>query len=128
MRVWVSGDEEFTETRIYRMEREGHVSLREITKHALKKTDNLLAEGVLPYDFPKQQNSGWDICPVSMRKNVILNGKNWRRKYIAKWKIAPEICWKIRFTDITAYIYFRSYQTDPGTVEVHAASGVDCDL
>ena len=53
MRVWVSGDEEFTETRIYRMEREGHVSLREITKHALKKTDNLLAEGVLPYDFSK---------------------------------------------------------------------------
>lgn len=37
VRVWVSGDEEFTETRIYRMEREGHVSLREITKHALKK-------------------------------------------------------------------------------------------
>lgn len=53
VRVWVSGDEEFTETRIYRMEREGHVSLREITKHALKKTDNLLAEGVLPYDFSK---------------------------------------------------------------------------
>lgn len=53
VRVWVSGDEEFTETRIYRMEREGQVSLREITKHALKKSDNLLAEGVLPYDFSK---------------------------------------------------------------------------
>lgn len=107
VRVWVSGDEEFTETRIYRMEREGHVSLREITKHALKKPIIYWRKVYFLMIFPKQQNSGWDICPVSMRKNVILNGKNWRRKYIAKWKIAPEICWKIRFTDITAYIYFQ---------------------
>ena len=48
MRVWVSGDEEFTETRIYPYgDGKADVSLREITKHALKKTDNLLAEGVL---------------------------------------------------------------------------------
>ena len=53
IRVWVSGDEEFTETRIFRMEREGRVSLNEITKHALKKSDQVLAEGVLPYDFSK---------------------------------------------------------------------------
>ena len=107
VRVWVSGDEEFTETRIYRMEREGHVSLREITKHALKKTDNLLAEGVLPYDFSKAAEFRMGYLSGFYAENVILNGKNWRRKYIAKWKIAPEICWKIRFMDITAYIYFQ---------------------
>ena len=55
IRVWVSGDEEFTETRIFRMEREGRVSLNEITKHALKKSDQVLAEGVLPYDFSKAE-------------------------------------------------------------------------
>lgn len=37
------------------MEREGRVSLNEITKHALKKSDQVLAEGVLPYDFSKAE-------------------------------------------------------------------------
>lgn len=55
IRVWVAGDEEITETRIFRMEREGRVSLNEITKHALKKSDQVLAEGVLPYDFSKAE-------------------------------------------------------------------------
>ncbi len=55
VRVFVAGDEEITETRIFRMERQGEVSLREITKHALKKSDRLLAEGVLPYDFSKAE-------------------------------------------------------------------------
>ena len=55
IRVFMAGDEEITETRIYRMERQGEVSLREITKHALKKSDRLLAEGVLPYDFSKAE-------------------------------------------------------------------------
>lgn len=39
IRVWVAGDEEITETKIFRMEREGRISLNEITKHALKKSD-----------------------------------------------------------------------------------------
>lgn len=55
VRVFMAGDEEITETRIYRMERAGEVTLKEITKHALTKTDRLLAEGVLPYDFSKAE-------------------------------------------------------------------------
>ena len=55
IRVWVAGDEEITETKIFRMEREGRISLNEITKHALKKSDQVLAEGVLPYDFSKAE-------------------------------------------------------------------------
>ena len=55
VRVFVAGDEEITETRIFRMERQGEVFLRELTKHALKKSDRLLAEGVLPYDFSKAE-------------------------------------------------------------------------
>ncbi len=59
--MWVAGDEEITETRIFRMEREGNVSLSEITKHALKKTDQVLAEGVFPYDFSKAADISYGI-------------------------------------------------------------------
>ena len=53
IRVWMSGDVEYTETKIYRMEREGTVSLHDLTKNAWRRADMLLAEGVLPYDFSK---------------------------------------------------------------------------
>ena len=105
------------------------MSLREITKHALKKPIIYWRKVYFLMIFPKQQNSGWDICPVSMRKNVILNGKNWRRKYIAKWKN----CTRDLLEDtIHGYngVHILSDHIRPirEQWEVHAASGVDCDL
>lgn len=55
IRVWMSGDVEYTETRVYRLEREGIVSINDLTKNALRKTNLMLAEGVLPYDFSKAE-------------------------------------------------------------------------
>lgn len=55
IRVWISGDVEYTETRVYRLEREGIVSINDLTKNALKKANLMLAEGVLPYDFSKAE-------------------------------------------------------------------------
>lgn len=55
VRVWRSGDTEYTETKVYRVEREGNVHLEDITKNALKKSNAKLAEGVLPYDVSKVQ-------------------------------------------------------------------------
>ena len=49
VRVWRSGDTEFTETRFYRVIREGHLRFKGLTKNALKKADQELAEGVHPY-------------------------------------------------------------------------------
>lgn len=54
-RVWRSGDTEYTETKVYRVEREGDIHLEDITKNALKKSNSRLAEGVLPYDVSKVQ-------------------------------------------------------------------------
>lgn len=54
-RVWRSGDTEYTETKVYRVEREGDIHLEDITKNALKKSNSKLAEGVLPYDVSKVQ-------------------------------------------------------------------------
>lgn len=55
IRVWTSGDVEYTETRVYRLEREGIVSIDDLTKNALQKANLMLAEGVLPYDFSKAE-------------------------------------------------------------------------
>lgn len=55
LRVWRSGDTEYTETKVYRVEREGAIHLEDITKNALKKSNAQLAEGVLPYDVSKGQ-------------------------------------------------------------------------
>lgn len=81
IRVFMSGDEEITETRIYRMERQGEVSLREITKHALKKSDRLLAEGVLPYDFSKAE-------PFHMG---YLSGFYAEKRDIERMELEPEV-------------------------------------
>lgn len=55
LRVWRSGDTEYTETKIYHVERRGNIHLEDITKNALKKNSLKLAEGVLPYDVSKVQ-------------------------------------------------------------------------
>ena len=48
-RIWVSGGQEFTETRFFEIEREGNIALEDMTENALKKANHVLAEGILPY-------------------------------------------------------------------------------
>lgn len=55
VRVWRSGDLEYTETRTYRVERAGTLELSGITKNALQKADHQLAQGVLPYDLSRKK-------------------------------------------------------------------------
>lgn len=51
IRIWRSGDTEYTQTSIYQVIRQGSAKLRNLPKRALKKADLDLSEGVLPYDF-----------------------------------------------------------------------------
>ena len=51
IRVWRSGDVEYTETKYYQVEREGTLTLSNLTQNALNKANRKLAEGVLPYDL-----------------------------------------------------------------------------
>lgn len=53
VRTWVSGDYEYTETKTFHVEREGTVELKNWLGIALSKTNQVLAEGVQPYDFEK---------------------------------------------------------------------------
>ncbi len=49
IRKWIAGSTEFTETKNFRIERKGTVTLRDYPKNALKKANRKLAEGVFPY-------------------------------------------------------------------------------
>lgn len=51
VRVWVAGDEEFTETKNYQLVREGDVLLKNLPENALQKANSKLASGVMPYKF-----------------------------------------------------------------------------
>jgi DNA-directed RNA polymerase subunit RPC12/RpoP len=53
VRVWHVGDLEHTETKFFRVEREGSVEVRDMTRNALSKAEKKLVEGVRP--FPMEQ-------------------------------------------------------------------------
>lgn len=55
IRVWRSGDTEYTETKLYQVERAGDIHLEDLAKNALKKANSKLSAGVLPYDMAKAQ-------------------------------------------------------------------------
>lgn len=81
VRVWRSGDTEFTETRFYHVIREGHLRFEGLTKNALKKADRELAEGVHPYHGQAKK-------PFSMG---YLSGFQAERRDVEWEEVEPEI-------------------------------------
>ena len=55
IRTWTTGDRRYTETKFYHVERQGNVSLTNISENALKKANGKLALGLMPYHFDKMQ-------------------------------------------------------------------------
>lgn len=86
IRVWRAGDEEITETRIFHLDRGGEVNIREITKHALKKSNQMLAEGVLPYDFSKARDFQMGY----------LSGFYAEKRDISDGELSPEVQEEVR--------------------------------
>ncbi len=56
VRTWRSGDEEYRETKIYRVTRGGSVELKNLPENALQKANAKLAGGVLPYRFDEMKD------------------------------------------------------------------------
>lgn len=56
IRVWRSGDEEFTETKFYQVERDGVVDIKDMTANALTKANVKLLNGVLPYNLKETKD------------------------------------------------------------------------
>ena len=53
VRVWRSGETEYTETQHYQIMRQGNLHFEDITKNALNKENSKLVNGVHPYDSSK---------------------------------------------------------------------------
>lgn len=61
VRVWRSGDREFTETQFFQVYREGEVEFPQLSRNALQKANRMLVEGVQPYrqDEAKKFSMGY---------------------------------------------------------------------
>lgn len=53
VRIWRSGDTEYTETKIFRIERAGGFTLRDMPFAGIDREDVKLANGVFPFEFDK---------------------------------------------------------------------------
>lgn len=53
VRVWVSGNMQYTETQTYDVSRKGIMDVNHVVRGALKKANRELVEGILPYDMKK---------------------------------------------------------------------------
>lgn len=56
VRVWRSGNTEYTQTKFYDVRREGEVRLHNLTENALQKANAKLANGIMPYDFRRMKD------------------------------------------------------------------------
>ncbi|MFT4104950.1 MAG: TFIIB-type zinc ribbon-containing protein [Lacrimispora sp.] len=55
VRVWVSGNQRYTETQTFEVRREGSMPVKFVPRNALKKANRELVEGVLPYETEKMK-------------------------------------------------------------------------
>lgn len=81
VRIWRTGDIEYTETRNYRVERAGSIEFKEYTSIALQKADRELTTRILPYDFS-------ELIDFSM---PYLSGYQADRYDIARETVAPGV-------------------------------------
>ena len=81
VRVWQTGDVEYTETSIYDVRREGEVRVDGLSRNALNKADRDLIECVQPYRLEEMQ-------PFSMG---YLSGFQAEKRDIEQQQIAPEL-------------------------------------
>ena len=55
IRVWRSGDTEYTETRVYSIRRQGQAVFTELTRNALQRAQVRMLEGILPFNLKKAE-------------------------------------------------------------------------
>ena len=55
IRVWRRGEEEYTETKIYQIERDGNIELENLVENALQKANSKLVGGVMPFQYEEMK-------------------------------------------------------------------------
>lgn len=102
IRVWVSGDRKYTETKTYAVRREGTMDIHYVPRNALKKANRELAEGVLPFQTG-------DLKPFSMG---YLSGFQAERRDMNQEDFKNEVQEEIRqFAEDSLRNSIKSYNT-----------------
>lgn len=72
IRVWRTGDMEYTQTKYYAVHREGDIELTNLPENALQKANAKLAQGVMPYEFSemKEFHMGYLSGFVAERRDI----------------------------------------------------------
>ena len=106
VRVWRTGNTEYTETKYYQVSREGDVKLENLTENALGKANQELICGVMPYDF-KDVINGYSSVSV---KNADF------RALKEKWSYTLLPVWTITYKAKNGKIYYFSMNGQTGKV------------
>jgi DNA-directed RNA polymerase subunit RPC12/RpoP len=102
VRVWMSGDRRYTETKTYDVRREGAMSVKFVPRNALKKSNRELAEGVLPYETEKMR-------PFSMG---FLSGFVAERRDMGEQEFSEEVKSEVRtFAEVSLKSSITSYDS-----------------
>lgn len=116
VRVWVHGDTEYTETKIYRVVRRGEAKISHMPENALQKADARLAEGVLPYPFEQLE-------PFDMG---YLSGFMAEKRDVESDAITPQLRQQAKEDaehlfreDVQGYTGFSVRQSDFSVMEEH---------
>ncbi len=106
VRVWRSGNTEYTETSRYQILRQGRVSLDGIMKPALKKADQKLVESVLPFERQEMK----DFTPL------YLTGFQAEKRDVEREEASPSLEQQIR--NYTEQLFRDTVPGDLTTVSV----------
>lgn len=78
IRVWRTGDLEYTETKVFSIRRTGEIKLRDISRNALKKSQGKMMEGILPFNMEEAKDfhmgflSGFQAEIKDMEKETFM--------------------------------------------------------
>ena len=81
VRVWRSGDTEYTETSNFRIHRKGNIHFEDITTSAFSEADKKMLEGILPYPSDA-------LCEFSM---PVLSGFLAKKRNVERESLSEEI-------------------------------------
>lgn len=76
LRVWRTGDIEYTETQLYQISRNGSMDVKHVIRDALKKANKQLIEGVLPFEMEQAKDFSMSYLSGFQAENRDLDAQS----------------------------------------------------
>ena len=128
IRVWRTGDTEYTETKFYHVEREGEVDLKNLAENALQKANVQLVKRVLPYQFNEMKDFNMGYLSGFMAEKRDIEQKAVEGNMQATMKNSAEKLMRESVQGYNALSVNSSVDPEEGGLVLCVASGLDCYL